>query len=117
MLLLSADPGRAAAFYRDLIGLELQAEEHDGRHTHYACNSGSVYFTIQHCGDFPGPPPAIGRDSLQLCFFGPDLTAFLEHLHNHGVEPLHPSLAFEHTTFITLCDPDGRTLRVMTPWK
>ena len=117
VLLLSSDPGRTAAFYRDLIGLDLQAEEHDGRHMHYAAATGTVYFTIQFSGDFPGPPPATGRDSLQLCFAVPDLTAFLEHLHNHGVEPLHPPRAFEHTTFITLRDPDGRTLRVMTPWK
>ncbi len=116
VLLLSGDPGRTAAFYRDVIGLDLQAEEHDSRHPHYACRTGSVYFTIQFSGDFPAPPPAMGRDSLQLCFSVPDLTAFLEHLHRRGVAPLHPPQPFEHTTFLTLRDPDGRTLRVMTPW-
>lgn len=116
VLLLSGNPGRTAAYYRDIIGLDLQAEEHDGRHTHYSAVNGSIYFTIQFSGDFPGPPPAAGRDSLQLCFSVPDLPAFLVHLKEHGVSPLHAPYAFEHTTFITLRDPDGRTLRVMTPW-
>ena len=99
VLLLSADPGRTAAFFRDLIGLDLQAEEHDGRHTHYACTTGSVYFTIQYSGDFPGPPPATGRDSLQLCFTVPDLTAFVEKLRQSGIEPLHPPVALRAYDF------------------
>lgn len=117
ILLLADDPDRTAAFYRDLIGLELLPEKHDGRHTHYACTTSSIYFTIQHSSDFPGPHPAVGRDSLQLCFTVTDLPAFLELLRQHGAAPLHPPQAFEHTIYVTLRDPDGRTLRVMTPWQ
>jgi hypothetical protein len=29
---------------------------------------------------------------------------------------LHPPRQFERTTFTTLLDPDGRHVRVMTPW-
>jgi catechol 2,3-dioxygenase-like lactoylglutathione lyase family enzyme len=32
VLLLTADTDRLAAFYRDVLGLPLEAEEHDGRH-------------------------------------------------------------------------------------
>jgi hypothetical protein len=42
---------------------------------------------------------------------------FLKHLEAKNVKPLHPPMPFEHTTFTTLTDPDGRHLRVMTPWQ
>lgn len=116
VLLLSEDPRRAAAFYRDVLGLPLVAEEHDGRHPHYACATGSVYFTIQYASDIAGSAPAHGPDSLQLCFTVPDMDAFLGHLREREITPRHAPQAFEHTVFVTLSDPDGRTLRIMTPW-
>jgi hypothetical protein len=30
--------------------------------------------------------------------------------------PQHPPQVFEFTKFVTLLDPDGRHVRVMTPW-
>jgi hypothetical protein len=54
---------------------------------------------------------------LQLCFTVADLDAFLRHLHERNVTPLHPPQPFEHTTFVTLLDPEGRHVRVMTPWQ
>jgi catechol 2,3-dioxygenase-like lactoylglutathione lyase family enzyme len=117
VLLLSNDPDRTAGFYRDLIGIPLEAEEHGGRRRHYGGVTGSIYFTVQYTGDIPGPRPDALHDSLQLCFSVPDLQVFLQHLEKHGVQPLHVPRPFEHTTFVTLRDPDGRTVRVMTPWK
>jgi hypothetical protein len=45
-----------------------------------------------------------------------DLNAFAARLEEHALAPLHPPRPFEHTTYITLLDPDGRHVRVMTPW-
>jgi catechol 2,3-dioxygenase-like lactoylglutathione lyase family enzyme len=101
---------------RDAIGIELQPEEHDGKHRHYAGVAGGLYFTIQYAGDIPGPKPDALHDSLQLCFSVADLDAFVRHLDRHAINPLHPPRPFEHTTFISLRDPDGRLLRIMTPW-
>ncbi len=114
-LLLSDNPDRTAAFYRDVLGLPLVPEAHDGRPRHYACPTGSVYFTIQYARDFAGAP-SHGPASLQLCFTVPDIDDFLLHLRECRVEPVHPPRPFEHTVFVTLRDPDGRTRRVMTPW-
>jgi catechol 2,3-dioxygenase-like lactoylglutathione lyase family enzyme len=122
VLVLTGDTDRLAAFYRDVLGLSLVEEEHDGRHRHYACRLGSVYFTIQYDKDFGGKEPAIPTrpsgeaNSIQLCFTVPDMDAFLGHLDNRQVKPLHPARPFEHTVFTTLQDPDGRFVRVMTPW-
>ncbi|MBX9623401.1 MAG: VOC family protein [Gemmataceae bacterium] len=71
VLVLTRDTGRAAAFYRDVLGLTLSAEAHDGKHTHYACRLGSVYFTIQAAADLAAPDPGPGYDALQLCSWTP----------------------------------------------
>jgi catechol 2,3-dioxygenase-like lactoylglutathione lyase family enzyme len=117
VLLLARDTDRTSAFYRDVLGLPLEAEEHDGRHRHYACRLGSVYFTIQAAADLAAPEPGRGYDFLQLCFTTSDLDAFLARLPGLQLTPLHPPRPFEHTTFTTLLDPDGRHVRVMTAWQ
>lgn len=116
ILLLTKDTDRTAAFYREVLGLPLQAEEHGNRHKHYACSLGSIYFTIQQAADLGAPDPGRGYDFLQLCFNVADLDGFMTHLREAGVSILHPPRQFEHTRFVTLLDPDGRHVRVMTPW-
>lgn len=116
VLLLAQDTARTGAFYRDVLGLPLQEEQHDGRHKHYACQVGSIYFTIQLAADLVRPQPERGYDFLQLCFTVADLDAFVQRLKELNTTPLHPPQPFEHTRFITLLDPDGRHVRVMTPW-
>jgi catechol 2,3-dioxygenase-like lactoylglutathione lyase family enzyme len=116
VLLLARDAGRTGAFYRDVLGLPLQEEAHDGRHRHYACQLGTVYFTIQPATDLSAQEAARGYDFLQLCFTVADLDGFLGRLAGLNVTPLHPPRQFEHTAYTTLLDPDGRHVRVMTPW-
>lgn len=117
VLLLSPDTERTGAFYRDVLGLPLSEEQHDGKHKHFACPLGAVYFTIQAAADLNAPVPGKGYDFLQLCFTVPDLDTFLKHLDERKITPLHPPLPYEHTRFITLLDPEGRHVRVMTPWQ
>jgi catechol 2,3-dioxygenase-like lactoylglutathione lyase family enzyme len=116
VLLLARDTDRTAAFYRDVLGIPLRGEEHDGRHRHYGASFAGSYFTIQPSADLHAPEGNGGYDYLQLCFSVPDLDAFMKSLAGAGVTPLHPPAPFEHTTFTTLLDPDGRHVRVMTPW-
>ena len=115
VLLLARDADRTAGFYRDVLGVPLVGEEHDGRHRHYAGRLGPLYFTVQPAVDFAAPPPG-GYDALQLGFTVPDLDAFVAGLAGHAVAPLHPPQPFEYTRYVTLLDPDGRHVRVMTPW-
>jgi catechol 2,3-dioxygenase-like lactoylglutathione lyase family enzyme len=117
VLLLTRDTERTSAFYREVLGLPLLPEEHDGRHRHHACRVGSIYFTIQPASDLGAPDSGRGYDMLQLCFTVADLDAFLGRLEELKVSPLHPPRQFEQTTFTTLLDPDGRHVRVMTPWQ
>lgn len=115
VLLLARDTATTASFYRDVLGLPLREEEHDGRNAHYACQLGSIYFTIQPAADLTAEPKQ-GYDFLQLCFTSSDLDAFMARLRERQITPLTLPQRFEHTTFTTLLDPDGRHVRVMTPW-
>jgi len=67
VLLLCRDVTPVGDFYINVLGLPLQAEVHDGRHKHYACRTGSVYFTIQPAADLGSPNPDQKYDFLQLC--------------------------------------------------
>jgi catechol 2,3-dioxygenase-like lactoylglutathione lyase family enzyme len=123
ILLLSDTTERTADFYRRVLGLELEGQQHDGSHQHFAARLGSVYLTIQCRSDLAGKEPGFSAtgsspatDSVQLCFTVPDMPQFLRYLDTIAVKPLHPPRPFEHTTFTTLRDPDGRAVRIMTPW-
>ena len=116
VLLLSKDTETTAAFYRDVLGLALVGEQHDGRHKHFACRLGTSYLTIQPTADLAASEPRGGYDFLQLCFTVADLDGFLTRLRAANIAPLHPPRPFENTTYTTLLDPDGRHGRVMTPW-
>ncbi len=117
ILLMAADAVKTAAFYREVLGIPLVGEKHDGRHEHFACPFGTLYFTVQPAVDMQAPQLEEGYDFLQLCFSVEDLDAFVAHAKQLGSEPIHPPQPFEHTTFVTLLDPDGRHVRVMTPWE
>lgn len=116
ILLLARDTEATAAFYRDALDVSLQPEEHDGRQRHFACRLGSVYFTIQSAAELVRQEPGRSYDFLQMGFTVSDLDAFLERLEGLGIKPLHEPRQFEHTRYTTLVDPDGRHVRVMTPW-
>jgi catechol 2,3-dioxygenase-like lactoylglutathione lyase family enzyme len=116
VLLLARDTARTGTFCRDVLGLPLREEQHDGRHAHYACPLGSIYFTIQPAADLAAPEPGRSYDFLQLCFTVTDLDAFVRRLAELKIAPLHQPRRFEHTSYTTLIDPDGRHVRVMTPW-
>jgi hypothetical protein len=48
-----------------------------------------------------------------MCFTVPSMDAFLAHLQAHQIPVLHAPRTFEHTTFTTVVDPDGRHVRVI----
>jgi|GEM_PF-1498274 len=117
VMLLAENADATADFYRKVLGVELHQEKHDVRHGHYGGRLGSVYFTVQWASDFPGPEFIRGGNSMQLAFTVPSMQTFLAHLSDVNVKPLHPPTRFDKVQFITVQDPDGRFVQVMTPWE
>ena len=106
VLLVSRDPQRLAAFYRDVLGIPLEEERHDDTHAHFGCEVGDLHFAIHPPSNFGDHAPGVG--SVKLAFEVFDLDAFLERLGTHGVTPLYPPRALGKTSRITaVMDPDG----------
>ena len=54
ILLVSRHPERLAAFYRDIVGLPLEDEQHGETAAHYGCELGDLHFAI-HPAEKAGP--------------------------------------------------------------
>jgi catechol 2,3-dioxygenase-like lactoylglutathione lyase family enzyme len=106
VLLVSRDPRRLAAFYRDVLGFPLEEERHDGTHPHFGCEVGDLHFAVHPVDNFEGSQPGVG--SVKLAFEVFDLDAFLARLSAQGVAPLYPPRALGKTSRIcAVRDPDG----------
>ncbi|HET7745723.1 MAG TPA: VOC family protein, partial [Vicinamibacteria bacterium] len=85
VLLVSPDPARLAAFYRDVLQVPLEDEEHEGTRPHWGCTLGDVHFAIHPVEDFPDRRSGVGAVKLAFTVF--DLAAFLEGVKAKGVTP------------------------------
>ncbi len=107
VLLVSKNPERLATFYRDVLGIPLDEEEHDGDVKHYGCELGDLHFAIHPTENFSSKP---GIGSVKLAFEIFDMDGFLEHLRTHDVIPLYPPKPLGTSLITALTDPDGNEI-------
>jgi catechol 2,3-dioxygenase-like lactoylglutathione lyase family enzyme len=111
IILVSAEPGRLAGFYRDVLGVPLREEQHDDTEPHWGCELGDVHFAIHPTADYPGEAAGVG--AVKIAFMVFDLDRLVAWLGEHGVEPLYPPVAFGASSRITAVrDPDGNTVEL-----
>jgi catechol 2,3-dioxygenase-like lactoylglutathione lyase family enzyme len=108
ILLVSKDAERLAAFYRDVIGLPLETEEHGGTHKHYGCELGDLHFAIHPAENFADS--GVGVGSIKLAFTVFDLGAFVERVKSHGVEFAYEPRDRGFAKMTALNDPDGNLI-------
>lgn len=111
ILLISPDAKALADFYRKVLELPFEDEEHVGVPLHYGCDLGGVHLAIHSSDGFGGPAtgsargPAIvlGTSSVQAVF---------ERLTASGVQTTGPS---EHDfgLVVSFRDPDGNFVEVL----
>jgi catechol 2,3-dioxygenase-like lactoylglutathione lyase family enzyme len=116
IVLTSDDIDRTAAFYRDVLMLPLEPEQHRGTARHWAGQVGGVHFAIHDRRTFwlptaGAPEPA----DVVVSFTTPDLDALLAHLASLHVE-VFSRRNIGPMTFVSLRDPDGRHVCCGTPW-
>ena len=69
IILVSADAARLAGFYRDVLGVPLEAEQHGDTEPHWGCELGDVHFAIHSTADYPGEPTGVGAVKIALMVF------------------------------------------------
>lgn len=105
IILVSESPEQLAGFYRDVLGVPLETEEHEGTLPHRGCDLGDIHFAIHPIDDFPDNRAGVG--SVKLAFNVFDIQALAESLRQAGQSLLYPpkDTGFFWSTAIE--DPDG----------
>jgi len=87
IVLTSDDIDRTAAFYRDVLQLPLEPEQHRGTARHFACELGSIHFAIHDRRTFWLPTSTAAEPAdVIVSFTVEDLDALLVHLASLHVE-------------------------------
>ena len=105
VILTSNDPERLAEFYRDVLEVPIELEDHGGV-KHYGCELGELHFAIH-------PAPKGTRSGSGTVAFGLqvfNLDAFLKKLTSAGVNPLFPPGDRGFAKMTAINDPDGNMI-------
>jgi predicted enzyme related to lactoylglutathione lyase len=111
VLVVSKDPKRLAAFYRDQLGVPLEEEQHDDTLPHWGATLGEIHFAIHPVEDFPDGRSGVGAVKLAFTVF--DLRKRIAALEAAGIALLYPpkDTGFFWTTAIQ--DPDGNLVELV----
>jgi predicted enzyme related to lactoylglutathione lyase len=111
VLLVSGDPARLAAFYREALGVPLKDEAHGDTDPHFGCSFGGLHFAIHPTSNFEqvGEPRT---GSVTLAFNIPDAEAAAAAIQaaGHRVEYAPKDLGWCVMTAVR--DPDGNYIEL-----
>lgn len=105
VLIVSKDPARLARFYREVVGVPLEPEEHEGTEPHWGCTLGDLHFAIHPIEDFPDGRSGAGAVKLAFTVF--DIQAVARRLREKGVPLLYPPKDTGYFWTTAIEDPDG----------
>lgn len=110
VLLVSRNHHRLARWYRDVLGVPLEDEQHGGSEKHYGCELGDIHFAIHPVANFPDRKVGTGAVKLALEVF--DLDDFSRRMTKSGVKLLYPpkEVGGGFMRITALRDPDGNYL-------
>jgi len=112
VLLVSQDPERLVAFYRDVLGLPLVEERHSDAAPHWGCELGDVHFAIHPVEDYP-EDRVTGAGAVKLAFMVFDLAAFAGWLEERGIELCYQPTQLGSESLVTAVrDPDGNLIEL-----
>ena len=105
VLLVTKNLEQLAAFYKDIVGLPLESEEHGETKKHYGCELGDLHFAIHPIDNFAGT--GYGTGSIKLAFTVFDLKGFIERAEAKGAKFAYPPKDTGFALMTALTDPDG----------
>lgn len=110
VLLVSEDPARLAAFYRDVLGVPLVEEQHGGALPHWGCTLGDVHFAVHPVATFPDRRSGVGAVKLAFTVF--DVHEVARRLEAGGTPLLYPPRDTGFFWSTAVLDPDGNLLEL-----
>jgi predicted enzyme related to lactoylglutathione lyase len=105
ILIVSKDPERLANFYKDIIGMPLEVEQHGKIDKHYGCELGDLHFAIHPTSNFEGT--GHGTGSVKLAFTVFDMKAFVDKVKSKGYALAYEPKDTGFAMMTALTDPDG----------
>ncbi|MGZ3696281.1 MAG: VOC family protein [Bdellovibrionota bacterium] len=108
ILLTSKNHEKLAAFYKDVVGIPLEDEEHGETLKHYGCELGDLHFAIHPVENFDDQSHGVG--SIKLAFEVFDMEAHVKKLEKHGVKLLYPPKKMGPMLITAIKDPDGNLI-------
>lgn len=105
VLIISENPERLAAFYKNVIGLPLKTESHGDTEPHYGCELGDLHFAIHPAENFPDQK--IGTGSVRLAFTTFDIQKLAAQIEGSGYYLAYPIKDQGFAKMTALHDPDG----------
>lgn len=115
ILLISPDAKALADFYRNVLELPLEDEEHPGIPLHYGCDVGGVHLAIHSNEGFPGVPTRSAQ-SPAIVLGTSNVKAVFERLSASGVHTTGPS---DHGfgLIVSFRDPDGNSVEILEEYE
>lgn len=110
VILVSESPETLADFYTKVLGLPLQAEQHDDTAPHWGCDLGDIHFAIHPAADFPDQQSGVG--SVKLAFNVWDIEAMAARLEEAGQKLLYRPRDTGFFLSTALQDPDGNLVEL-----
>ena len=107
ILLLTREPDRLVRFYRDVLGIPLEPEVHDGSATHFACELGDTHFAIHDAAEVRER-----SESFKLAFAVTSLDATIAALQSAGVQTLYPPKSTGFAVMTAVLDPDANYIEL-----
>lgn len=108
VLLVSKNHEKLAHFYKDVIGLPIEEEQHGETLKHYGCELGDIHFAIHPVENFDDHPHGVG--SVKLAFEVFDIEAHVKKLESHGIKTLYPPKKQGPMLITAIKDPDGNLI-------
>jgi catechol 2,3-dioxygenase-like lactoylglutathione lyase family enzyme len=105
ILLTSRNIDRLATFYKDVLKVPLEDEQHGESAKHYGCDLGDFHFAIHPIESFGGEDPGVGSTKIAFEIF--DMPGFVKHVESLGVELLYQPKEMGPMLITALKDPDG----------
>ena len=113
VLIVSDDPQRLAAWYRDVLGVPLEDEDHDGGSApHFGCNMHGLHFAIHPTSNYAFAPET-GHGGVRIAFNVSDIKEFEARLDARPLDWVFRPVDLGWSTMLALRDPDGNMVEVL----